>query len=161
MNGVDLSGFDADTTPDAGGFDPIPEGDYEAVISGSEEKPTKAGTGSYLKLEFTIISGEYERRKLWVQLNLNNPNEDAVRIARGELKRICHAVGKPRPTSSLDLHDIPLLIKVGLKRRDKNDPTSDLQNVIKSYKAKAAAPAKSATPAGVGAGQGSAPWARK
>lgn len=85
---ANLDGFDANTVEPTS-FDPIPAGDYVAVIIESQMKATKASTGSYLQLEFEIIEGEYKGRHPWARLNLNNPNETAVKIARGELSAIC------------------------------------------------------------------------
>ena len=47
---ADLSGFDANQVEPTGDFEPIPAGKYLAVITDSEMKPTKSGTGSLLQL---------------------------------------------------------------------------------------------------------------
>ena len=94
---ADLNGFDANNVEPAAAFDPIPAGKYLAVITDSEMKPNKAGTGSYLQLTFQIIEGEYKNRLLWARLNLDNPNATAVQIARAELSAICRAVGVLAP----------------------------------------------------------------
>lgn len=155
----DLSGFDANNVEPNEGFEPIPAGEYEAVISASETKPNAKANGEYLKLEFTIVSGQYENRKLWVNLNLKNPSDQAVQIARGELSAICRAVGVMTPRDSADLHDLPMKIKVGLtKRKDNGELTNKISKYIEKGSANGAAkPAqKPATAAG-----GAAPWARK
>ena len=46
---ANLQGFDANTVEPADDLDPIPDGKYIAVITDSEMKPTKAGTGNYLQ----------------------------------------------------------------------------------------------------------------
>ena len=79
--------FNANEVEPSTGFDAIPAGKYQAVITDSEEKRNKAGTGTYLQLEFEVIEGDYKNRKLWTRLNLNNPNAEAVRIARATLPR--------------------------------------------------------------------------
>lgn len=43
-----------------------------------------------------------------------------VKIARGELSAVCRAVGVMAPKDSVELHNIPLEINVGLKKRDDN-----------------------------------------
>lgn len=115
---ADLRGFDANTVEPNDSFDPLPNGDYLCIITASEMKPTKAGDGAYLELEMQVIEGQYQDRKLWDRLNLNNSNETAVRIARGALSSICRAVGVPQPKDSCELHDLPLLVKVACKKRD-------------------------------------------
>ena len=77
--------FDATQVEPTSDFEPIPAGKYVAVITDSEVKDTKSGRGSYLQLAFQITEGEYKNRFLWARLNLENPNQTAVKIARAEL----------------------------------------------------------------------------
>ena len=130
---ADLRGFDANTVEPAGDFDPIPAGKYLAVITESEMKPTKAGTGNYLQLTFQIIEGPYANRLLWARLNLDNPNETARKIAQGELSAICRAVGVLSPNDSVELHNLPLVINVRCKKRS---DTGEIVNEIKGYSKK-------------------------
>lgn len=130
---ADLRGFNAHTVEPNESFDPIPAGEYLCVITASDAKPTKAGTGSYLELEFEVIDGPYKGRKLWDRLNLANPNELAVKIARATLSAICRAVGVMEPKDSCELHDLPLLVKV---RVEKRADTDELSNVIKGYRSR-------------------------
>ncbi|HOD84941.1 MAG TPA: DUF669 domain-containing protein, partial [Phycisphaerae bacterium] len=116
--------------------DPIPAGKYLAAITESEMKATKTGAGSYLQMTFTVLDGEYKNRMLWARLNLNNPNATAVKIARSELSALCRAVGVLQPRDSVELHNIPLLITVKLKKRE---DTGELTNEIKGFEPKASA----------------------
>src|SRR5262245_43791565 len=118
---ADLSGFNANNVEPLRDFEPIPPGKYPAVIVESEEKPTQAGTGSYLQLTFEIIDSAVKNRRLWKRLNLDNPNASAVRMAHAELSAICRAVGVLSPGDSTELHNLPLIIHVTLRRRDDND----------------------------------------
>jgi hypothetical protein len=111
-------------------FEPIPAGKYLAVITESELKPTKSGAGQYLEFTFQIIEGEYKGRSVWSRLNLDNPNATTVKIARAELSAICRAVGVLAPKDSLELHNIPLVITVGHKKRDDN---GELTNIVRAY----------------------------
>jgi hypothetical protein len=113
-------------------------------------KATKNGSGSYLQLTFTVLEGKYKGRVLWARLNLSNPNATAVKIARSELSALCRAVGVMQPRDSVELHNIPLLITVKVKKRE---DTGELTNEIKGYEPKTAAagrpqqaPANSTTP---------------
>jgi hypothetical protein len=133
---ANLNGFDASQVEPTASFDPIPAGKYLAAITETEMKPTKNGSGSYLQMTFTVLDGEYKNRVLWARLNLNNPNATAVKIARSELSAICHAVGVLQPRDSVELHNIPLLITVKVKKRE---DTGELTNEIKGYEPKAAA----------------------
>lgn len=149
-----LNGFNANEVEPAVGFDPIPAGKYLAVISESELKPTKSGAGQFLQFTFQVIDGEHKGRLLWARLNLDNPNSTTVKIARAELSAICRAVGVMAPKDSIELHNIPVVITVGHKKRD---DTGELTNVIKGYAKKDAAAPR---PAAATGGNGTPPWKR-
>ena len=149
-----LNGFDANQVDPNFAFEAIPAGKYLAVITESEMKPTKSGVGQYLQFTFQVIEGEYKSRLVWSRLNLDNPNATTVKIARAELSAICRAVGVPAPKDSVELHNIPLVITVGLKKRDDN---GEMGNVIKGYAKKDAALARAPVAAG---NNGAPPWKR-
>jgi hypothetical protein len=149
---ANLGNFNAHDVDPTTEFDPVPSGKYLAVIIESEMKPTKSGTGYFLQLTFEILEGEYKGRKLWGRLNLDNPNETAVKIARAELSAICRAVGVMQPRDSIELHDLPLVITVKCKKRKDSD---EIDNAIAKYESKQAAagqPQQSES--------GSPPWRR-
>ena len=127
---ADLRGFDANQVDPSTTFDPIPAGKYPAVITQSEMKDTKAGTGQYLQLTFEIIEGAFKGRSLWARLNLDNPNATAVKIAKAELSAICRAVDVLSPNDSADLHNLPLVLDVRCKKRA---DTGEITNEIKGY----------------------------
>lgn len=111
-------------------FAPIAAGNYVAAIIESDMKTTSAGTGEYLKLTWEIIEGPMKGRKLFENLNLQNPNQQAVEIARGSFAAIRKATGVIAPKDSVDLHNIIVVIKVGVEKRK---DTGNLQNRIKGY----------------------------
>ncbi len=150
---ANLNGFDANEVEPAVGFDPIPAGKYLAIITESQFKTTKNGVGQYLQLTFQVVEGEHKGRLLWSRLNLDNPNATTVKIARAELSAICRAVGVMAPKDSVELHNLPLVIKVGHKQRD---DTGDLTNIIKGYEKKDVAE----QPVSAATGNGKAPWQR-
>jgi hypothetical protein len=152
---ADLNGFDANQVEPASDLEPVPAGKYVAVITDSEMRPNKAGTGSYLQLSFQIIEGPHKGRCLWARLNLDNPNPTAVQIARAELSAVCRAVGVLAPKDSVELHDLPLLIHVKCRKRE---DTGELANEIKGFAKRETAPAPAANgPAPAG---GPPPWKR-
>jgi len=150
---ANLNGFNANNVEPAADFDPIPAAKYLAVITNSEFKPTKNGSGNYLELTFQVIEGQYKNRLLWARLNLDHQNETTAKISRGQLSAICKAVGVLTPKDSAELHNLPLMINVKLKKR--ND-TGELVNEIKGYSAKETAPIQTINPAA----KGVAPWKR-
>lgn len=151
-----LNNFDANQVDPSVALDPLPAGKYLAVISESELKPTKTGGGKYLQLTFQIIDGEFKGRLVWARLNLENKSEMTVKIARGELSAICRAIGVMQPKDSVELHNVPLEINVGLKKRDDN---GEFTNVIKGYAKKGGNPIGNAAGARTPAG-GTPPWKR-
>lgn len=164
---ADLENFNAAEVEPNQAFDLIPDGWLEAMITESEMKDTRDSQGRYLKLTFAILDERFKNRNLWDNLNLKNANPTTVQIARGQLSAICRAVGVLSPRDSSELHNLPLMIKVGHKLR--ND-TGEPQNVIKGFKAREGAPVlsqASATPSKVQQGQAAAtgssraPWAKK
>lgn len=110
-------------------YDALPDGQYPAIATASEIKDTKAGNGKFLAVTFEIIDGDHKGRRLWQNMNIQNPSTQAERIGRAELAVLCKACGIKNPTESEELHDIPVLLTV---RRDRNDAT---RNVIKGVSA--------------------------
>lgn len=156
---ANLSGFDANRVEPTTDFDPLPADKYLAVITESEMKPTKAGTGSYLQLTFEVLDGQFKGRKVWARLNLANSNETAVKIAQAELSAICRAVGVLAPNDSVELHNLPLVITVKCKKRpDTGEITNEVKGYAKKDAPQASAPAAGMTPAP--SVNGTPPWKR-
>ena len=149
---ADLAGFNANQVEPTTEFEPIPAGKYLAMVTDSEMKPTKSGSGSYLQLTFQVLEGEYKGRFLWARLNLHNANATAVQIARAELSAICRAIGVLTPQDSVELHNLPLVITVKCKRRD---DTGDISNELKGYAKREAATGQPQQAAG-----SAPPWRR-
>lgn len=148
-----LNSFDATQIDPTFVLEPLPAGTYLAAITGTENKRTKAGDGSYLEFTFQVLEGQYKDRILWSRLNLDNPNATAVKIAKAELSAICRAVGVLQPRDSCELHNIPIEITVALRKRDDG---GEMTNNIRKYSRKGAArPSAPATPAAR-----QAPWQR-
>jgi hypothetical protein len=153
---MDLNGFNAAEVDPNTVYEPIPAGWYKAVITGSEEKPTKAQTGSYLQLAIEVIEGPQQGRKLTDRLNLNNPNATASEIAYRTLSAICHAVGVMNPRNSADLHDKPMMVKVKVKPADgQYSASNEVQGYEAVKKDGASAPAAATT-----AKASTPPWKR-
>ncbi len=142
-----------------GSFDVFPAGDYLMQITGSDIKDTKKKDGKYIKLEFTLLDGEYKGRKIWTNLNIINPNPVAVEIANKELATIGRAVGVVAIQDTQQLHGIPMVVKAKIQAAKGDFPA---QNVPCGYEAAAGVVAGSANPANTGAPSGSGvPWAGK
>lgn len=150
---MDLGGFDANTVEPNAPREVLPAGWYKCVFTKSEEKPTKAQTGSYLQMNAEIIEGEHQGKSLTERLNLNNPNVTAVEIAQRTLSAICRAVGVMTPRNSDELHDKPLMVKVKVKAAQGEYGAS---NEIEGYEAVSGGAAKTEAKAG----GSTPPWKR-
>lgn len=121
-------------------FKTLPAGWYLAELVKSELKDTNAKDGKYLALKFRIvedaeIDGEEvksEGRFVFTNLNIVNKSENAVRMARSDLKTICGAVGhEGELEDTVDLHNIELQIKLSVKAATSEWPE---KNEIKGYR---------------------------
>ena len=74
---------------------------------------------------------------VWVNLNLVNKSETAVRIAQSDLKKICESLGIAELEDSADLHGQPLAIKLSVKAATAQYPEG---NDIKDYADESSAP---------------------
>ncbi|NRA37012.1 MAG: DUF669 domain-containing protein [Planctomycetes bacterium] len=116
--------------PKNGENEAIPGGEYQACIVATTMKENKKKNGQYLEIESEIIDGQFKGRRIWDRLNIDNPNETAVEIAKGRLSAICHAVGVMEMTDTAQLQDRPLVIKVKKIKRQDNDAWS---NEVSAY----------------------------
>lgn len=138
---ADLGGiFNAEEVAPLGDRSPLPAGEYRCAIVKSEWKPTSRGDGKYLEFTFQILEGDCQGRMVWSRLNLQNPNGQAVQIARSELSSICRAIGKTKVSDTSEMHNEPLMVSVTVRKREDNgEPT----NEVKGYRS--ASTANSAT----------------
>ena len=110
----------------------MPVGWYTAEIVKSVIKENNAKNGQHLTFQFKIIDNDdYNGRIIFQLLNLVHPNQTAVMIAEKELANICTATGVDVIEDSEELHNIPMMIKVGIQAETAQWPA---KNVIKGYK---------------------------
>src|SRR5690625_5981936 len=77
-------GFSVDQLPQDDSFDTIPAGWYNAKITESELRDTRAGTGQYIQVRFDITGPQQAGRVMFDNLNIRNPSEVAERIRSEE-----------------------------------------------------------------------------
>lgn len=127
------NGFNAkDVEPATGSPAPLPEDDYAVLIDRSEVKQTRKGDGEYLSLRLKVIEGDYEGRFVFLNLNLVNPSDQAMDIARRQFSAICHATGVLTPEDSTELHGIPMIARVKIRPATDSYPAT---NDVASFKA--------------------------
>jgi hypothetical protein len=118
--------------PELGKFsgEMLPVGNYHCTITAAQEKQNSAGTGSMLALEFVILDGDYAGRTVYDNLNLNNPNQTAVNIARAALKSLLAAVGQPMAQCPAEILGADVVVKIA-HRRDKH--TKEIRQQVGGY----------------------------
>lgn len=118
-------------------FSPLRTGWYLAEIVKSTVRDTKDKGGKYLELQFKILEDDNDEnskgRFVFTNLNIVNKNQDTVKFAYSDLKKICKAVGhQGELEDTTDIHNIPFLIKLVIKPETTEWPA---KNEVKDYKA--------------------------
>ena len=169
---VDIGNFNADAEENQQGrtpFDVLPAGEYVVVLDSGERKDLKKNPGWRLALEFSVIEGEFEGRKLFHSCNLGyevprEPGEaqkkaqTTLNIARAECGALVKACGKIEVSDTATLENIPLRVVVGVRPPSGNYGE---QNEIKKFLPRdgggSTMTASSSTPA-TPKKPGAAPW---
>jgi hypothetical protein len=74
------------------GFDLLPKGIYQVLVSNLEEKPSQAG-GAYIEARFDVVEGPHKGRKLWHRFTTRNKSEQALAIGKSQLASFIEACG--------------------------------------------------------------------
>lgn len=114
--GFDTTDVLPDTGTTGGSYDPIPDGEYTLKALEAEEKDTSAGTGTYIKVKFEVVKGEFAGRWIWQNFNINNPSEKAQRIGRQQMVAWATACGKPDADDTDKLLDKPFSAAVSIEK---------------------------------------------
>lgn len=124
--------FDASTVVEQdNSFAVLPAGDYQVIVDSSEFRDTKKGDGKYLHLELSVLDGAGKGRKIFDNLNLDNPNPTAVEIAQRQLAGLVRACGKVQIKDSSELHNIPVMANIAVRPGTNG---YDDSNDVKYYK---------------------------
>ena len=161
--------FDANELPqgNGGNYDPLPAGWYNATITDAELKPTKDGSGQYIKVRYDITGPTHQGRVVFGNLNIKNASAKAEEIGRQQLGEIMRAIGLAKVTDTDQLIGGSLSIKLDVRAATEQYAA---QNEVKGFKAitgsaptfaaPAASPAASA-PAAAAPAKATPPWAKK
>lgn len=154
--------FDAGSVP-IPSYEPIPAGWYAVEIDKAEVRDTKAGTGKYLKLEMVVLDEAHEGRRVFTQINLSNPNQQAVEIGQRELAALAMACGVPALRDSAELLQKQIGVKVKIKTEEGREPDNAVVGYRPLADAAPAAPKPAAAkpkPAAAPSASGKRPWER-
>lgn len=125
--------FNAQTVAPNSAFEPLPAGWYNVKITDSEMKPTKAGDGSFLALTMEVLDGQHAGRKVFTNLNLDNKNPVAVKIAYEQLSALCHVTGVIQCNESQQLHGIPFQAKLSVRPAGEYDASNEVKGFRDQY----------------------------
>lgn len=156
--------FDVNELPQStgGAYDPLPSGWYNANITAAELKPTKDGSGQYIKVRYDITGPSHQGRVVFGNLNIKNSSTKAEEIGRQQLGEIMRAIGLARVVDTDQLIGGNLSIKLSVREATEQYAA---QNEVKGYKAiEGSAPAFSApasATAAPAATKSAPPWAGK
>ncbi|MFA5186718.1 MAG: DUF669 domain-containing protein [Patescibacteria group bacterium] len=122
--------FDPTAVEPQSDFEVIPPSKVPVLVESAEVKATKAGTGYFLKLTLSIIDGPYKGRKLFDNINLQNPSAQCVEIGLRQLSALGQAIGVQAISDSSQLVNKTCIAHVKVK---------DDQNYVRTYSSTAAA----------------------
>ena len=134
-----------------GDYSPIPEGWYNVKITDASLNKTKAGTGEYIKVEYTVSGENFSGRRVWDLLNIRNPSEKAEEIGRRQLSSLMSAIGLETLNDTDELVGADLKVKVKIKPAEGDYSES---NGIGGFKALGEKPAQGNS----GASESKPPW---
>lgn len=157
--------FNIDELPESSTPLAMPAGWQVFQIKEAEVKATKNGNGQYIKLRMDVITGDYEGRVLFENINVRNQNEVAERIGRQQLGEIMRACGVASLSNTDQLIGGTLMAKLAVKKDDQYGDEEGNVNVVKAYKALDGSPApqpngSNGSKAPAAAGGAKPPWAK-
>jgi len=124
--------FDVSDLPkDEKKYEPLPAGWYSATITEAEIKQTKAGTGEYISIKYSITGPTHQGRGIYGNLNIKNPSPKAEEIGRQQLGEIMRAIGLARIDNTDQLIGKSLSIKLEVKLSEQYGDG----NEVKGFKA--------------------------
>lgn len=138
MSAIFSKPFDARAVAPSEAFETLPAGWYTAMIVQAEDKENSNKSGRYLELQFEIIGGDFNKRKVFERLNLVHPNDQTQDIAYRDFSAICHASGQLVVSNEQELYAKPMLIKIKVRAARTDTVTGkdyEASNEIKGYKA--------------------------
>jgi hypothetical protein len=154
--------FDVNELPqgNGGNYDPLPPGWYSATITGAELKPTKDGSGQYIKVRYDITGPSHQGRVVFGNVNIRNASAKAEEIGRQQLGEIMRATGIARVTDTDQLVGNTIQIKLDVRPADGQYAA---QNEVRGFKAVSGAvpPAAAVAAPSASAGKAAPPWMKK
>jgi hypothetical protein len=157
MASLDYSFSAADLPVSTNNFEPLPAGWYTASITGADIKNTKAGTGQYIAVKYTITGPSFQGRIVFGNLNIKNPNVKAEEIGRQQLGEIMRAINLAKVTDTDQLIGGNLGIKLDVKRSEEYGDS----NEVKGFKTIGVGSSVMPTSTPIASTKAAPPWGKK
>lgn len=113
-----------------------PPGKYRVMFVDS--KMNNKGTG--ITCEFSVLDGEYQNAKFWLNLSIFSENEKARQIGYKYINQLALAAGKAAISDTSELHGKAFVVTVKIRKDDpsQNDITSIEADSVQAVPAAAA-----------------------
>jgi len=142
--------------PESQSFDPLPAGWYTAEVAAADLKDTKAGTGQYIAIQYSIIGPTHEGRVVFGNINIRNPNSVAEEIGRQQLGDLMRAIGLSAVRDTDQLIGGTCQIKLKIRKSEEYGDSNDVSG-FKAVNGSAPAPTEN-KPAATDSAK--PPWAK-
>lgn len=116
----------------------IKPGWYDVIVNAAKVKRTKSGTGSVLRMEMTIMGGEFDDqefvgRKVWPNINLVNSIQLAEEIGQRDLAALTMACELESLRDTSELIDQTLQVRIKIAKSKKEEYGDE--NSVTAYRA--------------------------
>lgn len=122
--------FDPNAHEPSKDFEVLPPDKYTCLIESAELKPTHRRDGQYIKVSLSVVEGSHKKRKLFDNINIQNPNEDCQRMGIAQLSALGRAAQCYPVDDTADLINKVVVAVVKVKKR--KDTGADV-NDIRTY----------------------------
>ena len=114
------------------GVEILPAGTYTVKVTAGDWKDVKdKPRNKYLQIIMVIVDGEHKDKVIIDRFNLENDNDQAVAIAKGQFAALREAIGVLEPRDPADLMNIRF--QLVLKCEKRRDDTSKMTNTVSRY----------------------------
>ena len=143
--------------PEAQSYEPLPEGWYQVGIKDAELKTTKAGTGQYISVQYTVTGPTHQGRVVFGNINIENPSPKAEEIGLRDFNALMTSCGLKTVSDTDAFIGHNLEIKLTISAQAGYEP----RNEVRGYRAingSAMPTAPANAPAAAPKGSAKAPW---
>ena len=111
--------FDTANEEGSPSFEPIPKGNYVAVITEANVGALKSGKGQAISMTWEIQGGQYQGRLVYDRVIVSHESPNAMKFGRQKLKDIATACGVTQAITDLTvLLNKPVSVFVKIEQDD-------------------------------------------